>query len=586
MHRQTHDDKQVEQARQLLLSGFDHFLSAFAAITQRAYQRFEQCDWQGMRRDTVERLHLYPKAVDATRNHLVRRLGERVREPDVWAALKSTFAEHIRHRCDAELACTFFNSVYRRMARPLGIDIRLTFVAPCHPTPASIQAMPRTFQSTVRRIHRATVKDLLMRYRFGSGFINLEEDADRSAAIITGQLGLDRLPQPTPIHIEMLAMPFFRGMSVYLIGRIRFNGGHHPLVFGIDNSAKGMQVDAVLLTTAQIRILFSFSRAYFHVQTDCPSALVNFLKQLMPNKRSAELYIGLGFHKHGKTELYRDLLVHQQVCSSEQFDFSPGQRGMVMIAFNMPGDDLIYKVIRDRFDSPKQTTARRVKAKYEYVFKHDRAGRLVDVQTFEHLELEDCCFTSDLLAEIAKHAKQSARVANGRVTLYHAYVERRVTPLDLFLKTADPAAARQVVIDFGRAIKDLARVNVFPGDMLIKNFGVTRLGRVVFYDYDELCPLMQCNFRKLPQARQYEDELSAEPWFMVGEHDVFPEQFASFLGLAPDLRKLFFTYHGDLLDPDFWKQIQDQIRAGLWRHIRPYGTSQQLRAHPERQREG
>jgi isocitrate dehydrogenase kinase/phosphatase len=586
MHPRTHDEKHIEKARKLLLSGFDSFLSAFATITQRAYQRFERCDWQGMRRDTVERLDLYPKAVNETRSQLERCLGERMRKPDVWAALKSTLADHIRPRCDAELACTFFNSVYRRIAQPSGVDIQLTFIEPCDPTAASMQGMPRTFRTTVRRIHRTTVKNLLMRYRFGSDFINLEDDADRSAGIIAGQLGLERLPQQTPIHIEMLAMPFFRGMSAYLIGRIRFNGTQHPLVFAIDNSAGGMQVDAVLLTTSQVRILFSFSRAYFHVQTDCPSALVNFLKQLMPNKRSAELYIGLGFHKHGKTELYSDLLVHQQVCSEERFDFSPGQRGMVMIAFNMPGDDLIYKVIRDRFDSPKQTTAGRVKAKYEYVFKHDRVGRLVDVQTFEHLELEDCCFTPDLLAEIAEHATQSARIENGRVTLYHTYVERRVTPLDLFLKTADPAAAGDVVIDFGRAIKDLARVNVFPGDMLIKNFGVTNLGRVVFYDYDELCPLLQCNFRRLPQARQYEDELSAEPWFMVGEHDVFPEEFASFLGLPPDLRKVFFSYHGDLLDPDFWKQIQSQIRAGLWTHIRPYGTSQRLRPRPERQRKG
>lgn len=582
MHRQTHDDKQVKQARQLLLSSFDSFLRAFAAITQRAGQRFERCDWQAMRRDTAERLDLYPKAVDQTRRQLERCLREQAREPDVWAALKSTLADRIRHRCDAELACTFFNSVYRRIARPQGVDIQLTFIEPCHPTAASIQGMPRTFQTTVQRIQRTTVKELLKCYRFGSGFIDLDDDAERSAGIIAAQLSLERLPKQTPVHIEMLAMPFFRGMSAYLIGRIRFKGQHHPLVFALDNSAEGMQVDAVLLTPSQIRILFSFSRAYFHVQTDCPSALVQFLKQLMPNKRSAELYIGLGFHKHGKTELYRDLLVHQQVCSEDQFDFSPGQRGMVMIAFNMPGDDLIYKVIRDRFDAPKQTTARHVKAKYEYVFKHDRVGRLVDVQTFEHLELEDCCFTPDLLAEIAAHAKQSVRIENGRVTLIHAYVERRVTPLDLFLKTADPAAAREVVIDFGRAIKDLARVNVFPGDMLIKNFGVTNLGRVVFYDYDELCPLMQCNFRRLPQARLYEDELSAEPWFLVGEHDVFPEEFTSYLGLPADLRKVFFTHHGDLLDPDFWKQIQGQIRAGLWTHIRPYGPSQRLRAHLER----
>jgi isocitrate dehydrogenase kinase/phosphatase len=327
----------------------------------------------------------------------------------------------------------------------------------------------------------------------------------------------------------------------------------------------------------ELRILFSFSRAYFHVQTSSPKAIVGFLKEMMPDKRIAEIYIGLGYHKHGKTELYGDLLQHRQVCSLDRFDFSPGKHGMVMIAFNMPQDDLIYKLIRDRFDTPKRTTAREVMEKYDYVFKHDRAGRLVDVQTFENLELEDCCFTPRLLEEIQIQASRAATVHDGRVILHHAYVERRVTPLDLYVQQADTDAAEAAIIDYGRAIKDLARINVFPGDMLIKNFGVTRLGRVVFYDYDELCPLTDCNFRKLPQARRYEDELNAEPWFMVGENDVFPEEFAAFLGLPSHLRRVFFKYHEDLLDPVFWQQAQEEIRSGTMRHVRPYGEAQRLR---------
>jgi isocitrate dehydrogenase kinase/phosphatase len=255
---------------------------------------------------------------------------------------------------------------------------------------------------------------------------------------------------------------------------------------------------------------------------------------------------------------------------------------MVMIAFNMPNDDLIYKLIRDRFDSPKKTTPGQVMQKYDYVFKHDRAGRLLDVQTFENLELGDCCFKPELLTVIQTQATKAATVKNGKVVLHHAYVERRVTPLDVFLNAAAAETAEAVVIDYGNAIKDLARINVFPGDMLIKNFGVTGLGRVVFYDYDELCPLLECNFRKLPQARHYEDELSAEPWFTVGENDVFPEEFSAFLGLSTRLRRVFLYHHADLLEPEFWLQTQAQIRADVWTHIRPYGRAQKLRPHAKR----
>jgi isocitrate dehydrogenase kinase/phosphatase len=573
---QTTDNGKRDDAQRVLLTGFEDYLDTFATITRRARRRFEQRDWRGMRLDTLERLDLYPKAVDKTQGRLMQCLDNHIHRADVWEKLKQRFAETVGHRCDAELACTFFNSVLRKVFGESGAETRLTFVNPCRPGPVSAKTMPQTFQSIKRRISADTIASLLKQYRFRSTFANLENEARISAAIIARHLDIDHTARHAAVRFEMLATPFFRGMSAYLIGQLHMAGHRHPLVFAIDNGPDGMHVDAILLTEDQTRILFSFSRAYFHVETVCPNALVHFLKRLMPGKRNAELYIGLGYHKHGKTELYRDLLQHQQVCSQELFDFSPGKRGMVMIAFNMPGDDLIYKIIRDRFDAPKQTTVKQVMDKYDYVFRHDRAGRLLDVQTFENLTLEDCCFTPELLTELDMGAKNATHINDGRVVFYHAYVERRVTPLDLFLQTASPAAARNAVIDYGQAIKDMAQMNVFPGDMLLKNFGVTSLGRVVFYDYDELCPLTECNFRRLPQARQHDDELSSEPWFMVGEHDVFPEEFSSFLGLAPDLRKIFLKYHGDLLDPAFWQKAQDQIRSGHWTHIRPYSASQRL----------
>ncbi len=563
----------VEQAVNIIRTGFDDFVAAFATITQRAARRFERRDWTGMRLDTVERLDLYTKIVDKTVKILTSGLGADIRRPALWEAVKAQYDLHCRARCDYEIACTFYNSTHRKILTTSGIAPDLMFTAPAG---MILPIQPDLcFDFACEKVTAQIIRTILLHYQFRTPFEDLTENA-RMCALRISEL-LEGSGQPLDgLHIEMLSEPFFRGMSAYLVGRLRWANRQCPLVFALDNGNQGIWVDALLSTPEDLRILFSFSRAYFHVKTPCPRAIVAFIKDLIPQKRIAEIYIGLGYHKHGKTELYRELLQHQQICSQDRFDFAPGKHGMVMIAFSMPNDDLIYKLIRDRFDTPKHTTTSQVKEKYDFVFKHDRAGRLLDVQTFENLELEACCFTPELLSEIQAGANRTVTVASGRVIVHHAYVERRVTPLDLFLQQAGPHAAEAAVIEYGQAIKDLARINVFPGDMLIKNFGVTRLGRVVFYDYDELCPLLDCNFRKLPQSRQYEDELNAEPWFMVAENDVFPEELNAFLGLPEPLKRVFLKYHGDLLQPEFWRQAQADIRSGTWSHVRPYGESRRL----------
>ncbi|MBR9979951.1 MAG: bifunctional isocitrate dehydrogenase kinase/phosphatase [Desulfatitalea sp.] len=571
-------EEAVAESLARLWEGFQAYCDGFTAITRRAQGRFEKRDWQGMRADTLERLDLYGQVVDRTVRRVVDRLGLQAKTPDVWRTLKAGFTDGLKQRTDSELACTFYNSVNRRILQTVGIDPQLEFVAPHPAESAQPPSNGVCFSMTVPAVTPDVIQALLAQYPFKIPFADLHTDARLCAERLRLRLAHAPAP-PAPIRIEMLRTPFFREMRAYLIGRICRGDHQVPLVFALENSDQGpgLLVDALLLTTEALRVLFSFSHAYFHVPSETPRELVRFVKQLMPSKRNAELYIGLGYNKHGKTELYRDLLDHQQVCGQDRFDFADGQRGMVMIAFNMPGDDLIYKLIRDRFASPKSATHRQVMEKYDFVFRHDRAGRLVDVQTFENLELDQCCLTSGLLEELSTEARRTVTMTEDRVVLHHVYVERRMIPLDLFLKQADARDAKSAVIDYGRAIKDLARINIFPGDLLIKNFGVTRLGRVVFYDFDELCPLTDCHFRRMPQSRGYEDEMEAEPWFAVGDNDVFPEEFASFLALSSELRQVFFQHHGDLLTPEFWQETQDTIRAGVITPILPYTDAQRLR---------
>ncbi len=323
------------------------------------------------------------------------------------------------------------------------------------------------------------------------------------------------------------------------MGCIYAGSARIPLAIALLNLPDGIVIDGILLNEDDLSILFSFTRSHFHVEVDRPYDLIQFLKSILPQKRIAELHIAIGFHKHGKTELYRELLEHLSVCYEDRFDISRGKRGMVMIVFNMPNDDLVFKLIKDRFDTPKKTTPREVMEKYDLVFRHVRAGRLVDAQAFEYLKFDGGCFSDQLLKELKEGAGNTVRIEADNIIVNHAYVERRVTPLDIFLKEADKAETISAVIDWGNAIKDLAVSNICPGDILLKNFGVTRHGRVVFYDYDELCLLTTCNFRKLPLPSVYDDEMAAEPWFYVDENDVFPEELQNFIELSGSLKRNF-----------------------------------------------
>ncbi|VVN74694.1 Isocitrate dehydrogenase kinase/phosphatase [Pseudomonas fluorescens] len=145
-----------------------------------------------------------------------------------------------------------------------------------------------------------------------------------------------------------------------------------------------------------------------------------------------------------------------------------------------------------------------------------------------------------------------------------------MTPLNLYLEHANPAQVREALEDYGLAIKQLAAANIFPGDMLLKNFGVTRHGRVVFYDYDEICFLTEANFRHIPLPRTPEDEMASEPWYSIGPLDVFPEEFPPFLFADAGQRKLFDQLHGELYNADYWKSLQEAIRAGKVIDVFPY----------------
>ncbi len=568
------DSRLASLGARAIADAYASFEGRFRIITRRARIRFEERDWKGIAADSRQRLDLYGlRSIEAA--EAVRRLmGGRTNDKAVWAAMKAVFSTLIQDRNSFELAETFFNSVTRKIFTTVGVDPRIEFVDTDFDVPPNEAERP-IYRAFVDPADNADlVRAILTSTGFGSRFRSLDADVASAAARIGEHLrriGALRVVD----RAEMVDRVFYRGKAAYVVGRI-YSGPHVvPLVLALLHHEDGIYLDAVLLTENQVSILFSFARSYFHVDVDRPYDLVRFLRSLMPRKRPSELYIAIGQHKHGKTVLYRELLEHL-ATSGERFDFARGTRGLVMSVFTLPGFDIVIKVIKDRFPSPKRATRDEVRARYRMVFRGDRAGRLVDAQEYEYLRFDRSRFDTILLELLEKEAGRTVMAADGQVVVRHAYLERRVIPLDIYLRDADPDLAKAAIIDYGAAIRELAASGIFPGDLLLKNFGVTRHGRVVFYDYDELTTIDRCVFRHLPQASTPEEEMAAEPWFAVGPDDVFPEEFERFLGVEGELLASFLDHHAELLTAAWWQAVQKRVAAGEMIDVFPYQSQQRL----------
>jgi len=564
----------VVAAVQAIDGAWSRYVVGFEEITLRARERFERRAWLAAQSDATERLTLYRVHLDAAVADVRDILGDAVMERTLWAAVKALHATGNRDRPDAELAQTFFNSVTRRIFTTVGVDPGIEYLesTPLPPDADAERAMVAEWTGPV--IDAAMIRSLLESYEWSVPYAQIAGDAERVARLIAERVTQDG--EQGALRIEMLRPAFYRNKGAYLVGRIRQGDRVLPLVLPLLNASRGIVVDSVLLTENEASVVFGFSWSYFRVEVPHPRVMVDFLSSIMPYKRVDELYTAIGYNKHGKTELFRNLMRRLEEPDA-RFAFAEGDEGMVMAVFTLPAFNAVFKIIKDSFGAPKNTTRQAVMDKYHFVFVRDRVGRLADAQEFEHLDFPRRCFPDDLLEYLLAVASMSVRLEGDRVVVRHAYTERRVTPLNLFLRDAEPDAARDAVIDYGNAIKDLAAADIFTGDMLLKNFGVTRNGRVICYDYDELCLLSECQIRRIPEPSTPEEEFAAEPWFHVGEHDVFPEEFQAFLVPPGALRMSFLTVHGDLLTTEFWKDAQRRLASGEVVDVFPYRRSELLR---------
>jgi isocitrate dehydrogenase kinase/phosphatase len=576
-HRLT--DQLAFDIAQALLDGFKRHYRLFRETTALAKKRFEQADWHGQQQAQAQRIEFYDQRVNEAVNKLRQDFNIDALSMDTWQQAKLHYIGLLTDHHQPELAETFFNSVTSKLLHRAYFNNDFIFVRPAVSTeyieddePGALPTY-RAYYPNKQNL-RETWARIVNNFQLAREFEDLDRDVGHVVEAMLAELGGFR-PRAN-FQIQVLASLFYRNKGAYLVGKIINGFQETPLALPILHGPNGkLVIDAALFGEDDLLMIFSYARAYFMVDMEIPSAYVQFLRGLMPRKPRAELYNAIGLQKHGKNLFYRDFLAHQR-HSSDKFRIAPGIKGMVMLVFDLPSFPYVFKVIKDFYPPQKDTTREQIKGKYLLVKQHDRVGRMADTLEYSNVAFPRHRFEEELVAELRHFCPSLLEEDGDQLVIKHVYIERRMIPLNIYLQEAGPEQVAAAVVEYGNAIKDLVAANIFPGDMLWKNFGVTRHGKVVFYDYDEIEYLTDCHFRRVPAPRNEEEEMSGEVWYTVGPKDVFPETFGPFLLGNPAVREVFMQHHADLLDAAFWQGHQRRIAAGHVHDVFPYDTGKRF----------
>ena len=566
------DSPLARRMAEAIIVGFNRHYGLIREYARAAKGLFEQADWRGVQARVRERIRSYDDRVYETAELLRDTFGADALDDDVWPQLKLFYIGLLIKHKQPELAETFFNSVSSKLLDRKYFNNDYVFARPTVST-EYIESDPPTYSTyyPMQQGLRSAIRQILLDVGWSLPY----EDLDRDVACIIRSIRRHLKEWPKPevnAQIQVLS-PFYRNKAAYIIGKVVNGHQEYPFAVPVLHNDKGaLVIDTILLDSWRIGLLFSLSRAYFMVDMEVPSGYVKFLRSIMPTKTRSELYTMLGLGKQGKILFYRDLVQHLR-HSQDQFTIAPGIRGLVMLVFTLPSYPYVFKLIKDVFGSSKEIDRATVQAKYLMVKQVDRVGRMADTLEFSHVALPKARFSEELLEELRTLAPSMIDEEADKIIIKHLYIERRMIPLNIYLDRAAPEQIDAIVGEYGTAIRQLATANIFPGDMLWKNFGVTRYGRVVFYDYDEIEYMTDCNFREIPEAPYPEMEMSGEPWYSVARNDVFPEEFSAFLLGNPRVRKAFLAQHRDLLSPRFWQEKQRRIREGHLEDFFPYPES-------------
>lgn len=553
-----------------ILNGFERHIYLFSEITQSAKQRFELCQWAEIQEAAKKRTDFYDIRISETLKTLNQNYELTTLDDNLWQYVKVAYMGILTSHEQPELAETFYNSVFCKLFSQKYYHNDYIFV---ESTVNRLDASPAPIIYT--RYYPAekgvfqTIKEMISSPDFNVPYADIENDVNQLIQVFR-QNAKKTMFQLETMQFDILNFVFYRNKGAYIIGRVISPAGITPFIFSILNdSEKGLSIDAVLTDDENMAVVFGFARAYFFVNCQHPHALINFLQILIPHKTRADLYSSIGFHKQGKTQFYRDFLNHLSK-SNDKLVLAAGIKGMVMSVFTLPSYPYVFKIIKDKFSPSKNMTKQDVKGKYLLVKRHDRVGRMADTMEYSEVAFPIKRFSKELLEELNKVAPSIIRYEGDMIIIQHLYIERRMIPLNIYLTEANDEEIDEAMYGYGQAIKQLISANIFPGDMLLKNFGVTRHGRVIFYDYDEITYMDEVNFRVKPEAITEEQIYAAEPWYSVEPGDMFPEEIATFALANTKYRNAFLLHHADLLEASFWQQCQKNVAAGNFEDVFPY----------------
>tara|TARA_R110000744_G_scaffold51347_4_gene110597 strand:+ start:1478 stop:3235 length:1758 start_codon:yes stop_codon:yes gene_type:complete len=553
-----------------IINGFERHIYLYSEITQTAKQRFEQHRWKDIQVAAKARTDFYDQRIEETLVTIKQDFCITELNDELWQYVKSCYIELLSKHPQPELAESFYNSIFCHLFAREYYHNAYIFVQSTA-TRLDTLPTPKIFTSYHPDEHGLfeTISLIMKRHKFSVPFSHLKKDINILISKFRQQADKTRYPL-SDLQFDILDSVFYRNKGAYVIGRVISPAGEIPFIISLLNTEKGgLFIDALITKGEQMAVVFGFARAYFFVDCQHPHALVDFLNRLIPHKTSADLYSAIGFHKQGKTQFYRDFLNHLD-NSDDKLVLAPGIKGMVMSVFMLPSYPYVFKIIKDKFSPSKNMTRADVKGKYRLVKLHDRVGRMADTMEYSEVAFPKQRFSTELLEELNTVAPSLLRYENDLVIIKHMYIERKMTPLNLFLATANDEEVDDAMYGYGKAIKQLIAADIFPGDMLLKNFGVTRHGRVIFYDYDEITYMNEVNFRIKPEAVTEEQIYAAEPWYSVAPGDVFPEEIATFALANNRYRQAFLRHHANLLEAKYWQDCQTSVAKGVFADVYPY----------------
>jgi isocitrate dehydrogenase kinase/phosphatase len=557
----TCERARIELTADWILSVFDSFYEEFVKLTWAAKAAFESRDHPTAVANARRRLGLYNATVYPLADELRSGFPELKEREPLWAEIEAVYRVAVRGRYEADLALAYLHSAQRRVHHGEWKPVEYGFEGSGRVVPPENAVYERLACSWP--ITPLVIQKALQVAELAVPFCDPVRDAELIARRVNDVLAARSGAGLRAI--EMVRAGFFRNRGAYLVGRLVLKGAElKPFVIALLNGEEGVRAEAVLHAVPHVHNLCSSTEAPFQVTNRHYHELSAFLLSIMPRRPLGLHYSTIGYYHYSKVAVMYEVrrrLMHDR----ELLGVAPGSPGTVTIAFTSPQSDYVLKVIRDRptsgykWDSFEGVDA--VLAKYKRVHEINRTGSMLDNIVYYNLKLERSWFEPALASELLDSVTNSVQLRDGALIFKYLIVQRKLTPLNVFLETAPADRAERAIINLGFCIRNNAAANVFNKDFDTRNYGVSRYLKIYLYDYDAVEALTEMKVRTNLDRCDGEEDVPA--WFFEPGVVFLPEEIEAGLRVrSRTLRRVFRTAHADLMSVGYWEGLQQALRAG------------------------